>query len=103
MNQRELFEHVVLSKKGGKDGHSMLCDLSRDSNGDYRSACERSAWWAWQQACPEGAIAVPPAEYDKMSEDSRFLCALRNAGVDNWDGYEEAQDMIKEWDGEDAE
>lgn len=32
--------------------------------------------------------------------DQQFLSALICAGVDNWSGYEEAQDMVKEWDSE---
>lgn len=51
----------------------------------------------------EKMVTITEAEYDKLSEDSRFLCALQNAGVDNWDGYEVAQEMIEEWDKEDEE
>lgn len=98
MTQREKFEALIRAHQGN---HGMLGDLTVDQFGEYRSACERSAWWAFQMANPEGNISVNEAAYDEMSEDSRFLCALRNAGVDNWDGYEEAQEMIKEWDAED--
>lgn len=28
----------------------MLGDLTRGTDGEYRSACERSAWWAWNEA-----------------------------------------------------
>lgn len=45
-------------------------------------------------------ITISVKEYDQLLEDSRFLCALRGAGVDNWDGYEEAQEMLEEWDAE---
>lgn len=38
------------SVKANKGKHGMLCDLSRHTTGEYRSACERSAWWAWQEA-----------------------------------------------------
>lgn len=100
MTQREKFEALIREHQGK---HGMLGDLVRNPNGEYRSACERSAWWAFQMANPEGNISVKEATYDEMADDSRFLCALRNAGVDNWDGYEEAQEMIKEWDAEDAE
>ena len=100
MTQREKFEAAIREQQGK---HGMLGDLVRNSDGEYRSACERSAWWAWQQCNPEGSVTLTEAAYDELSEDSRFLCALRNAGVDNWDGYEEAQEMVKEWDEEDAE
>lgn len=51
----------------------------------------------------EKMVTITEAEHEKLLEDSRFLCALQNAGVDNWDGYEEAQEMIAEWDAEDEQ
>lgn len=35
-------------------------------------------------------ITISVAEYDKMVEASDLLSALRDAGVDNWEGYYEA-------------
>jgi hypothetical protein len=32
-------------------------------------------------------ITIPLDEYAQLVDDQRFLNALRNAGVDNWDGY----------------
>lgn len=49
----------------------------------------------------EKTITITIEEYDELLEDSRFLCALQGAGVDNWNGYENAQEMIEEWDKED--
>jgi len=37
---------------------------------------------------------------EQLEEDSRFLCALEGCGIDNWEWYERAKDMIKEWDAE---
>ena len=34
------------------------------------------------------------AELEKVQEDSEFLECLKSAGVDNWDGYSEAQEMM---------
>lgn len=45
-------------------------------------------------------VTITEEEYDQLFEDSRFLEALRAAGVDNWNGYEVAQEMIEEWDAE---
>ena len=50
----------------------------------------------------EGMISITKAEYDALAADSRFLAALEGAGVDNWDGYDNAQDMLEEWDKEDG-
>ena len=44
----------------------------------------------------EKMVTITEAEYDKLSEDSRFLCALENAGVDNWDGYYYAMEEYRE-------
>lgn len=34
---------------------------------------------------------------DKLEEDKRWLDALEAAGVDNWCGYDQAQDIMEEW------
>lgn len=33
-------------------------------------------------------------QQDQLNEDSQFLQCLKNAGVDNWDGYEIAQEEM---------
>lgn len=48
MTRRQDFEAAVMQTDGAT--HGMLRDLVRNPNGEYRSACERSAWWAWNQA-----------------------------------------------------
>lgn len=42
---QEEFEAEVLRTQGR---NGMLCDLTKNASGEYFSACERSAWWAWQ-------------------------------------------------------
>lgn len=37
-------------------------------------------------------ITISQADYDELVSDQRFLQCLRNAGVDNWDGYDFAQE-----------
>lgn len=39
-------------------------------------------------------ILVALNEYSRLASDSDFLQALHAAGVDSWDGYEEAQEML---------
>ena len=41
-------------------------------------------------------VVVSLAEYNKLARDSEFLSCLRNAGVDNWEGYEYAQEAMDE-------
>ena len=40
---------------------------------------------------------------DEDFERVRFSHALESAGVDNWEGYDRAKEIIEEWDQEDAE
>ncbi len=35
----------------------------------------------------DGTVTISKEEYDQLIEDSRFLENLRDAGVDNWEGY----------------
>ena len=44
----------------------------------------------------EKTITISQDEYDQLRRDSEFLECLYSAGVDNWDGYEYAQDMMEE-------
>ena len=48
----------------------------------------------------EDTIIVSRNEYFKLQERDNFLSALEAAGVDNWDGYGDAQDILEEWDNE---
>lgn len=52
-------------------------------------------------ALPPGCIGISEAEYDRLADRDRWLCALECAGVDNWDGWDAAKDMLAEWDAED--
>ncbi len=45
----------------------------------------------------DSTTTVLTSDYDKLLEESRFLDALRAAGVDNWDGYDEAQTILEGW------
>lgn len=42
-----------------------------------------------------GTITIGVDEYDELVADSTFLMYLTQAGVDNWEGYGEAQDMME--------
>lgn len=38
----------------------------------------------------ETMVSISLKEYSQLMRDSDFLNCLRNAGVDNWDGYDYA-------------
>ena len=42
------------------------------------------------------------ASIDLMKEREQFLMALESAGVDNWQGYGYAHEILDEWKAEDA-
>lgn len=41
-------------------------------------------------------VIISKAEYDELMERSEFLSCLQAAGVDNWEGYGDAQEMMNE-------
>lgn len=45
----------------------------------------------------EKTIAIPEKEYEQLLKDSEFLQALREAGVDNWEGYSQAMQIIDDY------
>ena len=45
-----------------------------------------------------GSVTISQAEYQNLLGDSAFLEALRAAGVDNWEGFDEAIRIFKEGD-----
>lgn len=49
----------------------------------------------------EQTVTISQAEYDDLIEQSRWLQCLESAGVDNWNGYDYARELLEEWDAED--
>ena len=48
----------------------------------------------------EEIVTITQKEYNKLLEDSNFLEALKGVGVDNWEGYSEAFELLEEWSNE---
>lgn len=46
------------------------------------------------------AVTIPKEEYEELKRRDLFLTALENVGVDNWIGYENAQELRDVWEGE---
>lgn len=42
-------------------------------------------------------ITIAEEEYNRLVEDSEFLEALRDAGVDNWSGFDVAVETLVRW------
>jgi len=49
----------------------------------------------------EETITIKKSEYDQLLIDQRWLNALEQCGVDNWDGYDYAHELIEQWESED--
>ena len=45
----------------------------------------------------EETVTISLKEYDQLLNDSDWLAALEDAGVDNWEGFEHAQEIYAEW------
>lgn len=41
-------------------------------------------------------VTIPLSEYLSLQEDSEWLAALENAGVDNWPGIDFARELLNE-------
>lgn len=41
-------------------------------------------------------VTISKSEYVKLKGDSDFLSALFAAGVDSWEGYEQAQEAMQD-------
>jgi len=41
-------------------------------------------------------VTISKKEYEELVEDSKFLEALRGAGVDNWEGYDMAFEIMED-------
>ena len=43
---------------------------------------------------PIDIVTITKKEYERLLDDYYFLNALRDTGVDNWEGYDIAKDLI---------
>lgn len=41
-------------------------------------------------------VNITRAEHEQLLEDQQFLRALQAAGVNNWEGYSEAQEILED-------
>jgi len=44
----------------------------------------------------EETVTISKKEYEALLDRDQFLSALERAGVDNWEGYGYAQDLLDE-------
>jgi hypothetical protein len=51
----------------------------------------------------EPKVEISESLYRELLERDNFLSALEAAGVDNWDGYSVAHEIMDEWNNEHSE
>ena len=44
----------------------------------------------------EETVTITKSEYDRLIKDSKWLQCLESAGVDNFEGYDEAKVLYRE-------
>jgi hypothetical protein len=44
----------------------------------------------------EETVTISKKEYEQLQKDQWFLECLRKTGVDNWEGYDFAREMMNE-------
>jgi hypothetical protein len=44
----------------------------------------------------EEMVTITKKEYEKLLGRDNWLCCLEGAGVDNWDGYDYASELLEE-------
>ena len=49
----------------------------------------------------EETVTISLKEYEQLLDDSEWLRALEDAGVDNWEGFEFAKEILANWNMED--
>lgn len=45
----------------------------------------------------EPMVQITKVEYNNLVKDQKWLRCLEGAGVDNWDGWDYAVDLLNEW------
>ena len=51
--------------------------------------------------CNLGVVAITKEEYERLKERDTFLSCLEQAGVDNWEGYSYAWELMYEYNNSD--
>ena len=49
----------------------------------------------------EETVTISLKNYEQLLDDSQWLAALESAGVDNWERFEFAMELLAEWNQED--
>lgn len=68
-----------------EDSFSQVCFINLESYGNLLTNTD---------------VIISEKEYEDLLADARLLLALQGAGVDNWEGWDYAMEMLEEMDNE---
>ena len=86
-------KYVVKTKTGMGNIHRLECNVTIDAKGKPHFHVTNQKVISWYEP-----VTI---DIEQLEEDSQTLSALQAAGVDNWEGYDIAMDMLEEWNNED--
>jgi len=94
LDKRDKMVGRLLSTEERKEVMTKLgmCDVCGAGAGDIKEHGDK---------CPNRTITICGEEYDALIDDSRKLEALQACGVDNWQGYDDAMQLLRSWEEED--
>jgi hypothetical protein len=83
-----LHNHPHLEKEMGMPADHVIIDRS-----DWKEAVKQLQ----ENPLKESKFIVDPKRYEQLIEDQKKLNALESAGVDNWEGYDEAMEFLDDY------
>lgn len=80
---------------GGREDNGWTCPKIDDIKEMYPHKVMQTDYFTLPQEHQK--VLVNKDEWFKLQEREGFLLALESAGVDNWEGYSDAQEINEEW------
>jgi hypothetical protein len=85
-------KYIVKTKTKMGNIHRLECNVTIDDKGHPHFHVTNQTVISWYEPLN--------IDLESLKEDSQKLAALEAAGVDNWEGYDIAMDMLNEWENE---
>lgn len=81
--------------KAAEETAPQQAEQSNTGNTPAPESIEREAVASAIPPVATDKVSIPRTEYNRLLQDSALLAALQAAGVDNWDGYQEAIESLE--------
>lgn len=86
-------KYIVKTKSAMGNIRRLECSVTIDGKGKTHFHVVNQTVISWYEECN--------IDIEELEENSQILSALQAAGVDNWEGFDIAMDMLEEWNNED--